>query len=98
MAARFEAAQLNALREVMNAQPAQAQEDARDAELLRGLHWATTLVDGPACDAYQGAIEAEAGKVHDELDGNLEDTTLDQYRRILQAGLDVARAAQGGAV
>ncbi|MEG0002635.1 hypothetical protein, partial [Comamonas sp.] len=79
------------------AAPAQAQEDACDVELFRGLHWATTLMEDPAGEAYQAAMIAEAEKVHEELGGKMENNTIDQYRRILKAGLNAARAAQGGA-
>ncbi|CUA99375.1 hypothetical protein [Comamonas thiooxydans] len=70
-----------------------AQADTRDAELLRGLHWATTLLDTPAGDAYHEAMQAEAMNVSDALNGEVAKASIEQYRGILNAGLTAARAA-----
>lgn len=84
MAARFEAAQINTLREWMNAQPAaaapaQAQEDARDAELFRAMANAAITED------------AAFGECLERLGGDCK--TIDDIRAVF----DAARAAQGGA-
>lgn len=69
----------------------------QDSERLRGLHQMTTQSDTAASEAYQEAMEIEAKKVYDALNGRLELSTMQHYRQILDAGLNAARAAQGGA-
>lgn len=66
--------------------------DARDAELLRGLHWATSLLGTTEGDVYQEAMPAEAMKVSAALNGEIAKASIEQYRGILEAGLTAARA------
>ncbi len=78
---------------VQDAEPnftAQADSVLEDAALLHGLHRMTTMIDTPAGKAYRDAMEEETHKVYNELSGDMARTTIEQYRRILNAGLEAA--------
>ena len=68
-------------------------ETVKDAERLRGLHWATTLIETSAGGAYKEALQTAVDEMLDAVGNDYAKTTLDQYRRVLDCGLDAARAA-----
>ncbi|QIL72276.1 hypothetical protein G7048_19110 [Diaphorobacter sp. HDW4B] len=68
-------------------------ETVKDAERLRGLHWATTLIETSAGGAYEEALQTAVDEMLDAVGNDHAKTTLDQYRRVLDCGLDAARAA-----
>ena len=68
-------------------------ETIKDAERLRGLHWATTLIETSAGGAYEEALQTAVEEMLNAVGNDLTKTTLEQYRKALDCGLDAARAA-----
>ena len=96
----FRANIANAVRKLANAPEAPAPapnaldaETVKDAERLRGLHWATTLIETSAGGAYEEALQTAVEEMLNAVGNDLTKTTLDQYRKALDCGLDAARAA-----
>ena len=80
--------------------PAPLSDDVvRDAMRFRDLYRMTALLETPAGNAYQDAMESEMAIAFKEAGSDLTKISIEQYRRVIDAGFAAATlAAQGGKV
>ena len=80
--------------------PAPLSDDVvKDAARFRDLYRMTALLGTPAGNAYQDAMESEMVIALKEAGSDLTKISIEQYRRVIDAGFAAATlAAQGGKV
>ena len=80
--------------------PAPLSDDVvKDAARFRDFYRMTALLGTPAGNAYQDAMESEMAIAFKEAGSDLTKISIEQYRRVIDAGFAAATlAAQGGKV